>query len=591
MNKTYSRKETAKKIGVTVVALKELEASGVVVPIRDERRRIRYTPEAIEAVRPFLASMGPPAMVAAPPPSEPLPVQVMPAPRTPTFHEPTPEALPSIAGFGYAPEPTSASPVDTAALGVRLREAISFDLALQGMTLEAWVAAWARTGNTPPLPSTAGSVVAAFAASQGLPIDEAWAGIWSAMAEGIRDQLAPFQGAAPQWSSPPSCACPAPPPAYVPYRSSQPTRQPVYRPQTVFTMPGTYNATQFPGLFTSQVPEAVRDARAAVEIQRAEIERRRLERQMEDEAEARQRAEQAQEVHELEVVRQRAIAEKMAERELQTRAQADYLAAQRAAEAARAAEARVREERHLQGQLADKQHREAMRQSEIAHMQRIEAEAAAQMIAGILSTLPPEMPLEDVEQIRTQVGAAIEGKPTNAAVTLTRDIVGRAAAPYVAAREVIARRQEVMHWATVAERCFYSSLGPEAEAAAEAAVRELVNATDVNGGNFHTVMVTARRVRDQALEPYRAAAKAEERAKLLETLFANKRYWARSRAIEHLKQAGADAPEGQADAVVDAAEERVRATSFDLSLNPFAFDDAVEKTLFAAIADLAGGGA
>ena len=474
MNRTFSRREAAKKIGTTAAVLKQFEADGAVVPLRDEKKRPRYAAEMVEALRPLVPSTGPVV-------SDPLPVVASAPPVVP---------LPSAEPYMLPPQSTVPSvppltPEEQSWFEQELRQHLAAEAARFGATTAELVGAWQRANTPIEIPASFYPFIDSWAQRLGMSIDE----MWQTLMSFLPAVQIPTQQQA--YAQQPTYYNPAPQyPPFAPRYVAPPTpARPRYmqpqRPAGFYPTPSPWSGYMPPLYQPSQpAPDPVREARNLFEVQRIELERRRLERVADDEDEARRRTEEAEIARAAELERARALAVAQAVAEQQYR---EKQSVQQREEAQRYAAAQAEEQRRLQA----------------------EQEQIERGVMTALSEIPAFVPAEVVEDIRQQVWNAVQGRSATVAPSIARDLVSRAVAPYQEEARRMEARRKVAEIAGGTELLLFFRDGPEAQAVAAQAVHGYLDSGAADHLDFITALYEARRIRDAAVEEHRRRSVAE----------------------------------------------------------------------------------
>lgn len=498
MNKLYTRKAAAKNLQTSATVLKELEATGVAQVVRDEKKRPRYTAEMIEALRPVVASMAPPPMLAP---------QFIPAPTQP---QSMPQAMPSAEQYlEVAPTPEQAvrptlTPDEESMFQAEFAYTLAAEASRFGATTAELLDAWQRANLPIALPQSFVSMLSDWSPKFGMGIEEMW--------QTTLVHLLSVPLSAPQTYVPPRPTYPMSSPTYgygasptaalqqyspqypTPYPAAFMPPQPQVRPRfsTPPRMPGYYPAQPWngsglmPSPFQVAPPQSssVLDARNALDVARIEQERRRLERAAEAEDEARIKAEEREATRAANMERAQALALAQA----------------------------VAQQQHMEKQAAVQKSEEAKRfaaAQEEAQRQRDEQERIERAVASIFADIPAFVPPDAVENIRQQVWSSIQGKSAAVAPAIARDIVARAVAPF----QEEARRMELRHKVAAivlgTDRMFFFRDGPEVEAVAVQAAQDFLDSGAVDHLDVNYAVAEVRRVRDAAVAAHKKAAVVE----------------------------------------------------------------------------------
>jgi len=496
MNRTFSRKEAAKKLNTTAAALKELEANGTVVPLRDAKKVPRYLEEHIEMLRPVIASMAPPPMMPlqlAPPPTQ---AQAMTPQVTPQPVELYPPAVPQ-------PEQPFVEPLTQEELAFfcdRFRMALATEAARFNVSTQELVEAWRWATQPVEMPQSFGPLVVAWAGRLNVSIGD----FWQMLINNLREAPAP---------EPKSYIPPAPPVTASPFPYSSPPIAPQYQTPhpnpyaTPFVSPAAqvrprysqsraasyYQAPQWgapgyaPFAFAAAQPQSdfVREAQNLLEVQQIEMKRRHMERFEAEEEAARQRTEAAQANREAEAKRAQVFGLAQAQADLQYR------------------------EKQAAMQREEAQ-RYTAEQAEELRRQRAEQEQIERAVASIFADIPTFVPPEVVENLRAQAWTAIQGRSAVVAPAIARDIVNRAVAPYLEEARRMELRRKVAEIAIGTDQLFFFRDGPEAKAVAAQAAQDFLDSGAADHMDFFVAVNEARRVRDVALEEFKRRRAAEE---------------------------------------------------------------------------------
>ena len=162
--------------------------------------------------------------------------------------------------------------------------------------------------------------------------------------------------------------------------------------------------------------------------------------------------------------------------------------------------------------------------------------------------------------------------------------IQNAPAPYQVEQQALAARKRVLDTVVGFEKLAFATLGAEAIAAAEGAVRSFVDSGAVDGVDSLLATIEARRVRDGALEPFQQAAEAQRAARRVENAIMLKSYEARSRASELLGAAGINDYSAVEPIVARAIElARGRVSQLDPAVGMFVLDAQIGEILLAAV--------
>jgi len=569
--RTCSRREVAKRLGITTAALRDLETSGVAVPMRDEKRRYRYSAEAIEALRAVVAPTMPPQPMSM---AAPVPDQYF-APPPPPQQQSFEQYIPS------APPEQASRPPLTPDEQATFQDEFAYTLAAEatrfGATTAELLQAWQRANLPIELPQSFVPMLSDWSPRFGMGIEEMWQTLLAYLPSVPMSAPQAYVPQRPVYATPtpssgysmaavqPQHPVPFPytPPPQVRPRYTAPTRAPGYYPMQQWG-PSAFMPTPFQ--VAQQQPDPVRDARNLFEVQKIELERRRMDRGAADEEEARRKAEEREAARDVNLQHAQALAVAHAQAEAQQR---DKLASLQWEEHQRQIAAQAEQQRH---------------HAELEQRQRAEVEQVERTVAQVVAQLPAYIPYDAVEAIRQSIWASVAGKPAGVVAVIAQDIAARAVAPFQVQQQTLAVRQQIAAAVTSYERLSYASLGGEAAAAAESAVRAFVESGAADGLDPYTASNEARRVRDAALGPYRNAAEEQNKAQQVENVIMMKMFAARSRAQELLRAAGVDDYSAIETAVARAVElTRSRASQLNPAAGMYQFNEQIGELLMAAV--------
>ena len=525
--KLYTRREAAKKLGISVQQLKGLEAQGIAVPMRDEKRRFRYSGQQIETLKAFVASQA--ANMAGVQPPQPLPPPTAPQP-PPVAPLPPPQAsIPQPLSQLYAVPPLPLEqPISTAGIGAIPPELPRGEAALWNCIADDDARKEVVWRLSAVLGADPGRVLTDLSnANVTIPpqLEEVLRNceeVSSCSAQQMWASLREYFSTAPPYSPPavkaappihPAPMPPAPMPVYAPApplgyappvyppqyaqpRPQRPAPQPV-APQQQLAGYG-YPYQQFAPSPVAAPTGPVQAARDELAVAQIEVEKERLAQQTAQVEQARLDAVENQRRHDLAIAESTARGEAQAAAELERLKQLEAVTALRGLEDAKTRQLALEEQARQREQV----------QTESRHKEEM-AQAVNATIGRLIMGLPAEIPANAVADIRIQIDQAVAGMAPTDAITIAKSICDRAAEPYLQATRQQALREEIFNNVGVMEQFNFSALGQEAVAAAQQATKDFLSAATVNDDNFNQVVIETRHARDQALQPYRDAAEAQ----------------------------------------------------------------------------------
>ncbi len=391
------RREAAKTIKdrlndgrISAAFLRNLEVDGVIEPVRDDKNRPRYTNETIDQATPVIRRR-----------LDELDGRTA-APLRPQFAPPPPPEMQPVGQDNGADWES-----DVAHLNETLFAILDSEATAYGIDRETLLDTWAANGSA-PIPTAAFPILEDFGQQYGYEAAELWSVFLEKTSSPPQSNVVPFTRPAPEFRPPASVPTQASVsrPRYQPRRSSQRKYNRGYSRQQTAPHPA-YQYPTFP--MPNPQPDPVSEARQAVEIQRLDQERRRLEFQAGQE--------QAQWAAQQWVEHQQAA----------QMAQAQWAAQAQAAAQAEQERQRVAWQRRQQQQEARSDGYRQMREDAEQQSAQFEARRIARQVSEAVASLPDTMTPAQVEEIRTQAFEIIQDQPDDAGMVLVRDLVTRAA--------------------------------------------------------------------------------------------------------------------------------------------------------------------